>query len=56
VLASMNDLTRMYEIHIDVNGGLEHCDLDEITKKVNRTPRKNLDWSYSIDILENYLS
>ena len=56
VLGSMNDLTRMYEIHIDVDGGLDRCDMSALTAKVNRTPQKNLEWSYSIDILENHLS
>ncbi|WP_067522832.1 DUF6933 domain-containing protein [Endozoicomonas ascidiicola] len=45
---NMNDLIFMYQNHIEMDGGLEHCDLEAIIKKVNRTPQRNIDWEYSI--------
>lgn len=50
-LGNMNDLLATYEDMILYEGGLNVCDLDDITMKVNRTPQRNLDWKYSVDVL-----
>lgn len=48
-LGNLNALMFMYEHMILSEGGLECCDLTEITRKINRTPQRNIGWEYSID-------
>ncbi|WP_299735647.1 hypothetical protein [uncultured Endozoicomonas sp.] len=45
---NMNDIIFMYQNYIEMDGGLECCDLGANIKKVNRTPQRNIDWEYSI--------
>ena len=51
LLGNMNDLLATYEYRILYDGGLNFCDLDDITMRINRTPQRNLDWKYSVDVL-----
>lgn len=55
VLGNMNDLVWMYEHTIWHKGGLENCDLTAVIRKMNRTPQRNLGWSYSIDLAREIL-
>lgn len=55
VLGNMNDLVWMYEHMIWHGGGLENCDLTALIQKMNRTPQRNLGWSYSIDLVREIL-
>ncbi|USD62089.1 hypothetical protein J4N45_09090 [Vibrio sp. SCSIO 43140] len=55
LLGNMNDLLATYEYFIHYDGGLGVCDLNEITMKINRTPQRNLDWKYSVDVLHEIL-
>lgn len=55
VLGNMNDLVWMYEHMIWQEGGLEQCDLTALIRKMNRTPQRNLGWSYSIDLAREIL-
>ncbi len=50
LLGNLNDLVNLYKNHILDDGGLKSCDLDSITKKINRTPQNNLGWSNSVEI------
>lgn len=52
VLGNMNDLAQLYNHMIYSDGGLQSCDLWSIIHQVNRTPQRNLDWSYSTDIVK----
>ncbi len=56
VLGNLNDLVATYEHMIWYDGGLKHCNLEEILYRVNRTPQRNLNWGYSIDIARELLS
>tara|TARA_R110002073_G_scaffold34695_2_gene102480 strand:- start:155 stop:685 length:531 start_codon:yes stop_codon:yes gene_type:complete len=56
VLGNLNDLVATYEHMIWYEGGLKHCNLDEILYRVNRTPQRNLNWGYSIDMARELLS
>lgn len=47
-LGNMNDLAFLYESYIHGDGGFQHCDIEDIQKRVNRTPQRNLQWTYSI--------
>jgi len=49
-LGNMNDLAFMYKHLIERSGGFAGCDLYVIQQQVNRTPQRNLDWQYSIDV------
>ncbi len=49
MLGNMNDLAFLYESMIHSSGGFQHCDIEEIQKRINRTPQRNLKWKYSID-------
>ena len=51
----MNDLLSLYQHFISYDGGLEYCDLDQITMRANRTPQRNLEWSFSVEALHKRL-
>ncbi len=55
VLGNMNELAATYEHMIWHEGGLAHCDLNDLFSRVNRTPQRNLGWNYSIDIARELL-
>lgn len=54
-LGNMNDLAFLYESHIHSSGGLQNCNIEEIQKRVNRTPQRNLEWTYSINEAEKVI-
>jgi hypothetical protein len=54
-LGNMNDLLSLYQHFISYDGGLEYCDLDQITMRANRTPQRNLEWSFSVEALHKRL-
>lgn len=54
-LGNMNDLAFLYESHIHSSGGLQNCNTEEIQKQINRTPQRNLEWTYSINETENII-
>lgn len=56
VLGNMNDLTDLYKHIIHTDGGLQNLNLTEVIMRINRTPQRNLDWSYSIDLVKEILS
>ena len=53
VIGNMVDLADLYKHFILAGGAFKHCDLGMIIHKINRTPQRNLDWSYSIDVARN---
>ncbi len=55
LLGNMNDLMSLYKHFIYSDGGLRYCDLTEIIHRINRTPQKNIDWGYSIDLAKELL-
>ena len=56
LIGNLNDLVYLYKDFILTGGGLDSCDLDSITKKVNRTPQKNLGWANSAETAREILS
>ena len=56
LLRNLNDLVNLYKSLVLDEGGLKSCDLDSITKKINRTPQKNLEWSNSVEIAREILN
>jgi len=56
VLGNMNDLVDLYKHSMNYGGGLKHVDVGELILKMNRTPQRNLGWSYSIDIVTELLT
>ena len=55
ILGNMNDLLSLYQHFITSDGGLDYCDLNEITMRLNRTPQRNLDWCFSVEALHKLL-
>jgi len=55
LIGNLNDLMNLYKDFILTGGGLNSCDLDSITKKINRTPQKNLEWANSAEIAREIL-
>lgn len=51
VLGNLTDLVFFCKNYIFTDG-VENCDFDEVTNKMNRIPQRNLDWGYSIDIMK----
>ena len=49
-LGNLNDLVNLYQGFVWHDGGLDHCDLDEIIFKINQMPQRRLDWGFSLDI------
>lgn len=49
VLGSMNDLADNYTYHIQDKGGLEHCDLMNIIRGLNRMPMGAIDYNSPIE-------
>lgn len=56
VLGNMNDLVDLYRHSIVYGGGLKYVDVGELILKINRTPQRNLGWSFSIDIVKELLT
>ena len=54
-LGSLNDLVRLYDVHIYSDGGFASCDLTAIMANVNRTPQRNIGWRYSIDVVKELI-
>ena len=54
-LGNMNDLAFLYESHIQSSGGFQNCNIEEIQKRINRTPQRNLACTYSINETENLI-
>jgi len=55
ILGNMNDLMSLYKHFIYSDGGLKYCDLNDVIRRINRTPQKNLGWNYSIDLAKELL-
>jgi hypothetical protein len=55
LLGNLNDLVNLYKSLVLADGGFESCDLNSITKKINRTPQRNLEWSNSVEIVRQIL-
>ncbi len=55
MLGNMNNLMFIYKYFIYSEGGLNHCNLDDIIQRVNRIPQKNIEWGYSIDLVKDLL-
>ncbi len=51
-LGSLNDLVASYKHMIEYEGGLDHCDLTDITMKVNETPQRRFEWCSSWEITQ----
>ncbi|MBJ6903552.1 hypothetical protein JG633_18180, partial [Vibrio cholerae] len=47
LLGHVNDTMSLYQDFIYSDGGFEHCDLAQITAKINRMPQKELGWALS---------
>ncbi len=55
ILGSMNDIVRIFEIMIRLNGGWNECNLDEVTDNINCAPMKYLDYKSPVDCFNNLL-
>jgi hypothetical protein len=55
VIGNMNDLVSLYKNSIQYEGGYKNIDVGELILKINRTPQKNLGWSYSIDLVRELI-
>ena len=55
ILGNMNDLMSLYKHIIYSDGGLKYCDLNDVIRKINRTPQRNIGWGYSIDLAKELL-
>lgn len=55
LLGNMNDLAHLYQTTIAYNGGLDHCDLNQIIRLINQTPQSNLYHKYSVDLAREIL-
>ncbi|HDZ9134437.1 TPA: hypothetical protein RUZ93_003487 [Vibrio cholerae] len=55
LLGNMTDVLNGYEHYIYCDGGLQNCDLSDVTLRVDRTPQRNLGWDYPIDALNKLL-
>ncbi|MCG7874583.1 MAG: hypothetical protein N0C81_19095 [Candidatus Thiodiazotropha lotti] len=55
VIGNMNDLVYLYKSSILYHGGFKYIDIGELILETNRTPQKNLGWSYSIDLVGELL-
>lgn len=56
VLGNMNDLINLYTRIIYSNGGLQAGNLTEVIMSINRTPQRNIDGTYSIDMVKEILN
>ena len=56
LVGNLNDLMNLYKSFILADGGLNSCDLNSITKKINRRPQKTLEWSSSVELAREVLS
>lgn len=56
VLGSMNDMKQILEWSIQSAGGLAHADLDDLTRMLNQTPFKLIDYDHPIDRLRRLLT
>ena len=55
LIGNMNDLMALYKHSILYEGGLQHVDLGEVIRRINRTPQRNLGWSNSIELVKELL-
>ncbi len=55
ILGNMNDLMSLYKHFIYSDGGLKFCDLNDIIKRINRTPQRNIGWGNSINLAKELL-
>lgn len=55
-LGNMNDLVALYQFMVMYDGGLAHCNLNEIMQKINSTPQRNLGWKDSIEVSKELLA
>ncbi len=49
-LGNLNDLVKLYQEIVWRNGGLDHCDFDEIAFTLNQMPQRRLDWGSSLEV------
>ena len=56
LLGSLNELACRYQIYVDGQGGLDHCDMSAVTADVNRTPQKPIGWEYPIAAVTDLLA
>jgi hypothetical protein len=54
-LGSLNDLVSQYQVSVEFEGGLAHCDLTNIIMKINETPQRRLGWQCSWDAVQSRL-
>lgn len=52
VLGVLNDLVICYRAMIDVDGGLQSCNLTDIILKINTMPQRTLQWAHSWDAVQ----
>ena len=52
----MNDLVSLYKHSILYEGGFKNIDIGRLILDINRTPQKNIGWSYSIEVVKELLS
>ena len=56
ILGNVTDIVNMYKYMIPYEGGLKSCNLTEIISQMNRTPQRNLNWAYSIDVVKEIIT
>jgi len=55
LLGNVNDLVALYKHSILYEGGFKYIDIGKLIMKINRTPQRNLGWTYSIDLVKELL-
>ncbi len=55
VLGSMNDYAFLFKVHIEHEGGVEHCDISSLNHKINETPMGTLSYDSAIRAVRSQL-
>ena len=55
-LGNLNDLQQLYTLSILEEGGISHCNLWEIMRRMNRMPQRNIGWAFSIELARDAIA
>ena len=56
ILGSMNDISDSFQFMVADEGGLEWCTIEDITRRINRTPIKAFQYKYPVEVLKQQLA
>ena len=55
VIGSMNDYAFQFKVHIEHEGGIEHCNISSLNHKINETPMGTLSYDSAIRAVRSEL-